>query len=111
MFWFENSSNMRVTVKKYKWKLPENSIHKDGLVTKGIFLLSPVDMRLIIEARYWVHNINIRSCFKSYTLLNCMALFVKHWQHSNKCLYAYKELFTHICVDVSYDTLKLNLRN
>lgn len=39
-------------LKKYTWKLPENSIHRNGLVTKGIFLLSPVDMRLIVEPRY-----------------------------------------------------------
>lgn len=41
-----------ITVKKYTWELPEDSIHKEGLVTKGIFLLSPVDMRLVVKPRY-----------------------------------------------------------
>jgi hypothetical protein len=39
-------------VRKYTWTLPKDSIHKNGLVTKGIFLLSAVDMKVALSSRY-----------------------------------------------------------
>ncbi|OBZ89858.1 hypothetical protein A0J61_02096 [Choanephora cucurbitarum] len=31
---------------QYEWTLPEDSVHKNGLVTRGAFLVAPQDMRL-----------------------------------------------------------------
>lgn len=43
--------NVEILVKKYTWTLPKDSIHKNGVITKGLFLLSVVDMKLVLSPR------------------------------------------------------------
>ncbi|KAI8373856.1 cytochrome P450 [Blakeslea trispora] len=36
---------------RYEWMLPEDSIHKNGLITEGAFLVAPTDMRIKFKPR------------------------------------------------------------
>jgi len=38
-------------VLKYNWTLPENSINKDKLLLETLFLLRPVDLKLVFTER------------------------------------------------------------
>lgn len=39
-------------VHKYKWRLPDDSMHKDGLVTYGFGIILPKDLKLSFDKRY-----------------------------------------------------------
>jgi cholesterol 24(S)-hydroxylase len=39
-------------VKKYTWKLPEDSIHKDGVKIAGIGLVGPTNLKVDFTKRY-----------------------------------------------------------
>ncbi|KAI9306770.1 cytochrome P450 [Cunninghamella echinulata] len=39
-------------LRKYEWSLPEDSIHKDGLITNNLFIISPKDLKLKFKRRY-----------------------------------------------------------
>ncbi|KAI8887606.1 cytochrome P450 [Backusella circina FSU 941] len=39
-------------LRKYTWTLPEDSIHKNGLKTKGVDLVSPKDLEILFKRRY-----------------------------------------------------------
>ena len=39
-------------VRKYEWHLPENSIHKHGVATKGFALVTPKDLNIVFKRRY-----------------------------------------------------------
>ncbi|OBZ91245.1 hypothetical protein A0J61_00715 [Choanephora cucurbitarum] len=43
---------LAMLLRKYTWKLPENSIHKNGTVQKGTFTISPVKMEIEFTKRY-----------------------------------------------------------
>ncbi|KAI9306766.1 cytochrome P450 [Cunninghamella echinulata] len=39
-------------LRKYEWELPENSIHKEKLVTNNLFIIKPRDLYIIFKRRY-----------------------------------------------------------
>ncbi|KAI9302773.1 cytochrome P-450 cyp509A1 [Cunninghamella echinulata] len=39
-------------LRKYEFYLPENTIHKDELITNNIGVLQPIDLKIIFKARY-----------------------------------------------------------
>ncbi|KAI8146009.1 cytochrome P-450 cyp509A1, partial [Fennellomyces sp. T-0311] len=39
-------------LRKYEWTLPENSIHKDRVITSGFGVISPVDLYIDFKKRY-----------------------------------------------------------
>jgi hypothetical protein len=39
-------------VRKYSWTLPSDSIHKDNVKTKGIGIVSPIDLHIDFKKRY-----------------------------------------------------------
>lgn len=39
-------------VRKNTWSLPDDSIHKNGLVTTSTLLISPIDLRIKFKRRY-----------------------------------------------------------
>ncbi|KAI7883978.1 cytochrome P450 [Lichtheimia hyalospora FSU 10163] len=39
-------------LRKYEWQLPENSIHKHGMVTKGLSIINPKDLHIVFKRRY-----------------------------------------------------------
>ncbi|KAI8139343.1 cytochrome P-450 cyp509A1 [Fennellomyces sp. T-0311] len=39
-------------LRKYEWSLPEDSIHKDGLVTEGYPVAAPKDLYIVVKQRY-----------------------------------------------------------
>ncbi|CAO3626975.1 unnamed protein product [Cunninghamella blakesleeana] len=39
-------------LRKYEWDLPEDSIHKDTLITNSLFLITPKDLKLNFKRRY-----------------------------------------------------------
>ncbi|KAI9307115.1 cytochrome P450 [Cunninghamella echinulata] len=39
-------------LRKYEFHLPENTIHKDGLITNNIGVLRPIDLKIIFKPRY-----------------------------------------------------------
>ncbi|KAI8359149.1 cytochrome P450 [Blakeslea trispora] len=43
---------LSMLLRKYTWKLPENSIHKQGVIQKGTFTVGPVDMEIEFTKRY-----------------------------------------------------------
>ncbi|KAI8641836.1 cytochrome P450 [Parasitella parasitica] len=48
----EQKVMLSMFLRKYKWTLPKDSIHKNGLITKGIILLNAVDMKVVLSSRY-----------------------------------------------------------
>lgn len=39
-------------VRKYNWSTPNDSIHKNGLITAGYGVVGPVDLDMKFERRY-----------------------------------------------------------
>ncbi|ORX55712.1 cytochrome P-450 cyp509A1 [Hesseltinella vesiculosa] len=39
-------------LRKYTWRLPDNSMHQDHAITNNIVVMNPLDMRLVFERRY-----------------------------------------------------------
>ena len=39
-------------VRKFEWKLPEDSIHKESLITEGLILSNPKDLKITFNRRY-----------------------------------------------------------
>ncbi|KAI9494942.1 cytochrome P450 [Zychaea mexicana] len=37
---------------KYEWRLPENSIHKEKVITNGLGVIKPIDLKVIFTKRY-----------------------------------------------------------
>ncbi|GAN02680.1 cytochrome P450 [Mucor ambiguus] len=48
----EQKVMLSMFLRKYTWTLSEDSIHKKGLVTKGIFLLNTSEMKVVLTSRY-----------------------------------------------------------
>ncbi|KAG1114134.1 hypothetical protein G6F42_014272 [Rhizopus arrhizus] len=48
----EQKVMLSMFLRKYTWTLPKDSIHKNGLVTKGIFLLNTPEMKVALPSRY-----------------------------------------------------------
>lgn len=40
-------------VRKYRWSLPENDIHKNGFVASGVMVVAPKSMDIFIEEQYY----------------------------------------------------------
>ncbi|KAI8647570.1 cytochrome P450, partial [Parasitella parasitica] len=43
---------LSMMLRKFTWKLPADSIHKDQVVTQGLNLISPFDLKIQFEKRY-----------------------------------------------------------
>ena len=43
---------LAMLVRKYKWKLPEDSVHKEQLQTRGYTLVTAQDLDIIFERLY-----------------------------------------------------------
>jgi hypothetical protein len=39
-------------VRKFTWSIPEDSKHKDGLITGGFPVVAPIDLDITFEKRY-----------------------------------------------------------
>jgi cholesterol 24(S)-hydroxylase len=39
-------------VRKYTWKLPQDSIHKDGLKASGLAVVTPIDLKVEFTKLY-----------------------------------------------------------
>ncbi|KAK4520166.1 Nitrogen permease regulator 3 [Mucor velutinosus] len=48
----EQKVMLSMFLRKYTWTLSEDSMHKNGLVTKGIFLLNTPEMKVDLTSRY-----------------------------------------------------------
>lgn len=55
-------------VRKYSWTLPEDSIHKDGLITNSAGLIGPIDLRITFTKRYWCTYAIVSYCVQNYML-------------------------------------------
>ncbi|KAI9469994.1 MAG: cytochrome P450 [Benjaminiella poitrasii] len=39
-------------LRKYVWSLPDNSIHKDRIITTGMFIIAPQNLEITFQSRY-----------------------------------------------------------
>jgi hypothetical protein len=49
-------------VRKFTWSTPENSIHKNGVITHGYFSLSPHNLDINFKKRYWIKILYSITC-------------------------------------------------